>query len=124
MSDDTAPSNTLPRHAQKSLCYLLNVLGERYDFKNGETAAYWHIHSVLLQHLEPKTFHYTDPLDEDLGVLFTVEEFKEHVEDGMLIDYDGFGHLVRDNLTSKEYIFPSQVDIIPADATHIVWFNK
>ena len=63
------------------------------------------------------------PDDED--DVYTVEEFKEFVECAAFTDYDGFGYPVKDNLAdSSKFIYPSIVDEIPSDATHIVWFNK
>jgi hypothetical protein len=64
------------------------------------------------------------PQDED--DVYTVAEFMEHVKNGSFIDYDGYGHPVKDNMEdTKIYIYPSQCpECIPTDATHINWFNK
>ena len=63
------------------------------------------------------------PDDED--DVYTVEEFRAFVESGAFIDYDGFGHPVRDGLSDEGIVVqPSRVDEIPADATHVVWFNR
>jgi len=63
------------------------------------------------------------PEDED--DVYTVQEFIEAVEDCAFIDYDGFGYPVKDGLAdNKIWIFPSKLHCIPADATHIVWFNR
>lgn len=56
--------------------------------------------------------------------VMTVEEFRESVEDGMFIDYDGFGYAARNGMSANDPIYPSEVDKIPEDATHIVWFNR
>lgn len=62
--------------------------------------------------------------DEEDDV-YTVEEFRQYVEDGSFIDYDGHGYPVKDGLADKtKWIYPSEVKNIPADATHIVWYNK
>ena len=63
------------------------------------------------------------------GDLMTVEEFKENCECGGFTDYDGFGHPARietlkDGKASKQRIYPSERNLIPNDATHIVWFNR
>jgi hypothetical protein len=61
--------------------------------------------------------------DED--DVYTIEEFLKCVETGAFIDYDGFGHPVRDGLADPTiWIKPSRVKEIPADATHIVWYNR
>lgn len=63
------------------------------------------------------------PDDED--DVYTVEEFTEQCTSGAFVDYDGFGYPVKDSLADVEiYIYPSGLDQIPEDATHIVWFNK
>jgi hypothetical protein len=63
------------------------------------------------------------PDDED--DVYTVDEFKDCVEHGLFIDYDGFGYPVKDGLADTGiYIIPSEVDRIPEEATHIVWFNR
>lgn len=63
------------------------------------------------------------PEDED--DVYTVEEFRRYCEDHMFIDYDGFGHPVRDNLADENIVIkPSWLEAIPPDATHIVWYNR
>lgn len=63
------------------------------------------------------------PEDED--DVYTVEEFLNICKDGMFIDYDGFGSPVKDKLADKSiFIKPSQLSLIPKDATHIVWYNR
>lgn len=43
----------------------------------------------------------------------------------MFIDYDGFGHPVKDRKCDPDiYIKPSKRHEIPEDATHIVWYNR
>ena len=63
------------------------------------------------------------PASED--DVYTVEEFRQYCENGMFIDYDGFGHPVKDKKADTSIcIVPSKLKRIPADATHIVWFNR
>lgn len=67
---------------------------------------------------------YSDPVSKDDHIM-TVEEFREAVRTGGFVDYDGFGCAVKDGLEDpKNFIYPSQVENIPEDATHIVWFNR
>ncbi len=71
------------------------------------------------------------------GDLMTIDEFKKAVEDGMFIDFDGYGNWA----TKTEYELPSNVkpshfykpvkvaghnliDLKPEWATHILWFNR
>jgi hypothetical protein len=57
--------------------------------------------------------------------VYTVEEFKLCVKTQAFIDYDGFGHPVKDKMADGSIeIKPSKVDQIPKDATHIVWYNR
>ena len=63
------------------------------------------------------------PKNED--DVYTVKEFLQMCEKGSFIDYDGFGHPVKDNMADGGVcIKPSRVEMIPKDATHIVWFNR
>lgn len=68
--------------------------------------------------------NYSYRLDHDADVM-TVHEFREMVKHGAFIDYDGFGYPMKDDLADHEIIVkPSRLETIPADATHIVWFNR
>ena len=54
MDDETnvlVGSNPLPRTAQIELGDLMARLDDLYEFKNGATAAYWHLANVLSEHL-------------------------------------------------------------------------
>lgn len=63
------------------------------------------------------------PDDED--DVYTVTEFRNLCQRGSFIDYDGFGHPVRNNLADAEVVIkPSRVDEIPETATHVVWYNR
>ncbi len=65
------------------------------------------------------------PNEDVWGYLFTLQEFKEMVENGALIDYDGYGN--PSNGTHHDWdiiIRPSELSEIPSDATHILWFNR
>lgn len=79
---------------------------------------------------------YTDPVKftktgtygnhpENEDDVYTVEEFLSLVRAGSFIDYDGFGHPVKDGKADIDIeIKPSMPERIPEDATHIVWYNK
>lgn len=59
------------------------------------------------------------------GNLIPVVKFKEHVEAGEFIDYDGYGYPVKDGEVDKGVcIYPSEVDKIPKGVTHVLWFNR
>lgn len=61
--------------------------------------------------------------DED--DVYTVQEFIQACEHGMFIDDDGFGHPVLNGKADTGlYIYPSALEDIPQDATHIVWYNR
>ena len=64
------------------------------------------------------------PYDED--DVYTIEEFKEMIDDSIVTDYDGHGHPVKNNMANPNiWIIPSRLgEDIPANATHIVWYNK
>lgn len=58
--------------------------------------------------------------------VYTVAEFLEHVENGSFIDYDGFGHPVKDRKADQSItIKPSSAKVnLPKDATHVIWYNR
>jgi hypothetical protein len=59
------------------------------------------------------------------GDVMTVEAFTENVEEAAFIDNDGHGYPCKDGkMMSNLRIIPSQIQRIPNDATHIVWFNR
>lgn len=58
------------------------------------------------------------------GHLMTIQEFKQCVKSRGFIDYDGNGKAVKDNLATKKNYSPSEVNDIPEDATHFLWFNR
>jgi hypothetical protein len=61
----------------------------------------------------------------DYGDVMTVEEWRACVESGYFIDDDGIGAPAKDGMMMDDRdAFPSGIDDIPEDATHIVWFNK
>lgn len=58
------------------------------------------------------------------GDLMTRDRWLHCVSDGLFIDYDGFGSPVKDGKMMSGWIYPSQASQLPADATHVIWFNK
>lgn len=64
----------------------------------------------------------------DFGELMTLAEFDECVQDGTLIDYDGYGYLCTETEESNIQVYPSNWENIkkniPAQLTHIIWFNR
>jgi hypothetical protein len=68
---------------------------------------------------------YRDNLDETTGDLFTVKEFLECCKSGLFIDYDGYGNPIKNKKINNNFIvLPSELEKIPKDATHILWYNK
>ena len=70
--------------------------------------------------------NYNKPVEEDEAEdVMTVEDFRENVESGGFIDYDGWGYPVRDGKADYSItVQPSRVNQIPDDATHILWLNR
>lgn len=67
---------------------------------------------------------YTEQIPK-YGDLMTIQDFIENCEWGGLMDCDGYGYPVKNNLMNDQLnIYPSQRILIPKDATHIMWFNK
>lgn len=83
----------------------------------------------MSNYTEPVNFTETDcgidEVDWDEDDVLTVKEFIECCDDQGFTDYDGFGHSVKDKMCDPSIIiYPSQLYLIPKDATHIVWYNK
>ena len=78
---------------------------------------------IMLMPEDGGPMQYNDPMGGDY---MTVQEFRESVECGAFIDYDGYGYAVArgDIADTSEQILPSTVERIPEEATHIIWFNK
>ncbi len=68
--------------------------------------------------------NYTTPKHRFCDTM-TVEEFLGCVACDHFTDDDGYGHPMKNDLEDISiYIFPSQCQQIPEDATHICWYNK
>ena len=62
---------------------------------------------------------------DDENDVYTIAEFMQKCANGLFVDYDGHGHPVKDKKEDpKIFIYPSRLDLIPKDATHICWYNK
>jgi len=62
----------------------------------------------------------------DFGSVMTLADFIENVKCGGFIDYDGYGHYVKDGKESDIEIYPSDVKKgnIRKDFDTIIWFNR
>lgn len=82
------------------------------------------------------TMNTIERLDEYSG-LMTVADFREAVAHGAFNDYDGFGYAcviyrsvdgepfeVLCDAHPDKHVYPSMLAAIPAEATHVLWFNK
>lgn len=66
-----------------------------------------------------------DPNDWLTYDIITVDKFKASVDAGLFIDYDGFGNPAKDGYYDPNFsVYPSQLETIPSDATHIIWYNR
>jgi hypothetical protein len=69
----------------------------------------------------------TEPLSKHRrrGNLLTIDEYRSCVEEGFLIDYDGSGLFVRNDVVAVRLeTVPSKIREIPVWVTHILWFNR
>lgn len=62
----------------------------------------------------------------DYGEVMTLADFIKRVEGGWFIDYDGYGHYVREGQDSRIEIYPSDVKnkAVRTDFDTIIWFNR
>ncbi len=63
------------------------------------------------------------------GTLIPLSEFKEDVERGAFIDYDGMGHYATlSGMDGSFYVYPSDIkgkeDPRSEGFDYVVWFNK
>jgi hypothetical protein len=60
------------------------------------------------------------------GTVMSLKEFKSDCRSGGFIDYDGFGHYVKDGKESNITIYPSDVikNKVRKDFDTIVWYNR
>jgi len=67
---------------------------------------------------------YPDELS-DIGDLMPMKEYLACCDCGGFIDYDGFGHPVKDGkMNGNMCLSPSMRNLIPPNATHMLWFNR
>lgn len=73
-----------------------------------------------------RPIHLSRSVEDSCGDRMTIEEFKENVECGGFIDYDGFGTYIMDEKMSNIDISPSDVKagMIRKEFKEIIWFNK
>ena len=66
-----------------------------------------------------------DQPPEDYGDVMTLKEFITSCVCGAFIDYDGFGHPMKDGKYDGEIeIKPSAIGNIPEGTTHMIWYNR
>lgn len=59
------------------------------------------------------------------GDLMTVKQYWEMVDEGSLIDYDGYGHPSNGFLQDSQIkVRPSDPASLPYQASHVVWYNR
>lgn len=66
---------------------------------------------------------YTEPIPA-YGDVIAIEDWKDAVRSRFFIDYDGYGCAVKNGKCTQQEYYPSDIDRVPATATHIVWFNR
>lgn len=60
------------------------------------------------------------------GNKYSIEDFIDMVNDGVLIDYDGYGVYASDKGVSDIEIYPSDIknNMYRKDFTHVIWYNR
>lgn len=65
---------------------------------------------------------------DDVGDLFTIEDWNQCVDSGCFINYDGFGKYATTDGFSDVRVWPSDRTREklkpPSWATHVLWFNR
>lgn len=62
----------------------------------------------------------------EYGDVMSLDEFISCCESGGFIDYDGYGHYIKDGKETDIYIYPSDIihGVFRDDFTQIVWYNR
>jgi len=68
---------------------------------------------------QSKSRIYYKKLDKGDDV-YTIEEWNETIKEGSIMNEDGCGYWMKDNLISNDEVFNTK----QLDATHVVWYNK
>lgn len=69
---------------------------------------------------------YTLDVPPDYGDKMSLEDFKKYCEFGGFIDYDGFGHYMKDGFETSITIYPSDFKKgnIRKEFKEIIWYNR
>jgi hypothetical protein len=79
-------------------------------------------YSVMTDNQEK--IEYTDMVGEEDDMM-TIDEFKQAIQSQAFGPDDGYARPVKDGMIStKLKIFTDTLDMLPKDATHIIWCNK
>lgn len=68
---------------------------------------------------QSKSRIYYKKLDKGDDV-YTIEEWNKTIKEGWIMNEDGCGYWMKDNLISNDEVFSTE----QLDATHVVWYNK
>lgn len=82
----------------------------------------WKFHYEELPELAVSESSYVHPMPTH-GIAMPRHLWLERVEAGSFVDGDGFCTPVKNGKTNRQIITPSQAEQLPADATHVLWFN-
>jgi len=80
---------------------------------------------VISREINMKSVPKMEPHD-NIGDLFTMEDFKADCESGGFINYDGFGYYATDKKQSNIKISPShfKTNKVRSDFSHVMWYNR
>ena len=110
---------------------MASEIDSTWDFTRPFTEyqhAYRHIDNaagIISRELNLKKTPSMEPHD-DIGDLFTFEDFKSNCESGGFIDYDGFGYYATATEQSDIEIRPSHLkrNKYRNEFTHVMWYNR
>jgi hypothetical protein len=71
------------------------------------------------------TTEFNDPVP-DYADVFSLDEFRDIVASGGIVNDDGCGHWVKDGKMSRDFINCAKLGpyYVPEGVTHVAWFNK
>jgi len=111
----------------------LSDKNDKYDFQSSPSIEHWQKHQQPeasqigrigreIRMLLTPEFHDLP----DFGDVMSLKDFKANVACGGFIDYDGYGHYIKDGKESNIEIYPSDIrhGSIRDDFDTIIWYNR
>ena len=95
-----------------------------YEKYKGELTDFYEILQYYKKQYPDKWIDSELPQPLGGGYLMTVDDWKEHCEEGFFIDYDGYGYILDKNYICLHNSRPSARNRVDPKGKFILWFNR